>query len=291
MTQTIPIPADRYDGAFQPVTTVQSWKKHKTVQTLTGVESRTAAQTVRLDHERASFDSMINDGEVSNAKGFAGDITRSGGQTADSEFEFEDFLDIINPLQHLPVISMIYRSLTGDTIKPVASIVGGGLFGGPIGAASGVVNAIVQHETGKDIAGNVFALVTGAGENGGPQTASIANGFKDDPETQLSLAAAQHGLNENESDGTQKAPPPPFAENGFSETAISFADARAGTRAYEKTAIASGRTAGWHIEEVQTKPEDILAEVPFNARALIDRALPEREAIASISFSDLPAIY
>ena len=31
-------------------------------------------------------------------------------------FTFHDFLSIINPLQHLPVISTIYRAITGDTI-------------------------------------------------------------------------------------------------------------------------------------------------------------------------------
>ena len=31
-------------------------------------------------------------------------------------FTFADFLDIINPLQHIPVLSTLYRHLTGDTI-------------------------------------------------------------------------------------------------------------------------------------------------------------------------------
>ena len=39
-------------------------------------------------------------------------------------FTFFDFLDIINPLQHIPVISTIYRSLTGDKIDPGSRIAG-----------------------------------------------------------------------------------------------------------------------------------------------------------------------
>lgn len=65
---------------------------------------------------------------------------------------FLDFLDIINPLQHIPVVSMIYRGMTGDTMKPVSEIVGGVLFGGALGAAMSTVSAVIKSETGKDTA-------------------------------------------------------------------------------------------------------------------------------------------
>ncbi|MGB6086494.1 MAG: hypothetical protein WBF74_07845, partial [Parvibaculum sp.] len=32
------------------------------------------------------------------------------------EFGFSDFLDVINPLQHIPIVSSIYRELTGDEL-------------------------------------------------------------------------------------------------------------------------------------------------------------------------------
>ena len=44
-------------------------------------------------------------------------------------FTFGDLLDLINPLQHLPVISTLYRKLTGDEIAPAPRLLGGGLFG------------------------------------------------------------------------------------------------------------------------------------------------------------------
>ena len=47
---------------------------------------------------------------------------------------FGDVLDLVNPLQHLPVVSTVYRKLTGDVITPAMDIAGGALFGGPIGA-------------------------------------------------------------------------------------------------------------------------------------------------------------
>lgn len=67
-------------------------------------------------------------------------------------------LDVINPLQHLPVISTIYRHITGDEISPVARIAGGALFGGPVGLAMGVVNAAVVGNTGKDVGQTVLAM-------------------------------------------------------------------------------------------------------------------------------------
>lgn len=70
-------------------------------------------------------------------------------------------IDIINPLQHIPVISTMYRHMTGDEISPVARIAGGALYGGPIGLAAGVANAAVEDATGKDIGETMLAMVTG----------------------------------------------------------------------------------------------------------------------------------
>ena len=64
-------------------------------------------------------------------------------------FGFDDFLDLINPLQHIPIISTIYREITGDTISDGARIFGGALFGGPPGfaAAIGNGNKIIDKAT------------------------------------------------------------------------------------------------------------------------------------------------
>ena len=43
-------------------------------------------------------------------------------------FTFLDFLDIINPLQHFPVIGTLYRELTGDTFDPGSRVLGSTLF-------------------------------------------------------------------------------------------------------------------------------------------------------------------
>ena len=72
---------------------------------------------------------------------------------------FWDFLDIINPLQHIPVISTLYRSITGDEIDPAAKIAGGALYGGPIGAIASLIGVAVEHGTGKDIGEHALAMV------------------------------------------------------------------------------------------------------------------------------------
>lgn len=61
------------------------------------------------------------------------------------EFGFFDFLDIVNPLQHIPLVSILYQHVTGDTIKPPANILGGALFGGPLGAVGGIAMTVVSE--------------------------------------------------------------------------------------------------------------------------------------------------
>ena len=78
---------------------------------------------------------------------------------AEEPFGFFDLLDMINPLQHIPILGTLYRNISGDEIKPVSRIIGGTLFGGPAGGASSLANVIIEHETGRDLAGNVIALV------------------------------------------------------------------------------------------------------------------------------------
>lgn len=77
----------------------------------------------------------------------------------DNEFGFGDVIDMVNPLHHIPLVGSAYRHITGDQIKPIGKIIGGGLFGGPLGAASGLVNVIAQDSTGKDITDNAFSML------------------------------------------------------------------------------------------------------------------------------------
>ncbi len=86
---------------------------------------------------------------------------------------FGDFVDMINPLHHIPIVSSFYQNATGDTISPVASLVGGGLLGGFIGFFGAAVNAIFQEATGNSLVGSVANAVMGAEE--GMDTVSVAS--------------------------------------------------------------------------------------------------------------------
>ena len=89
----------------------------------------------------------------------------------DDGFTFGDILDLINPLQHLPVISTLYRKFTGDEIAAAPRILGGGIFGGPLGVASAAVGVAVEAATGKDIGEHVLAMFDGPQEAGATATA------------------------------------------------------------------------------------------------------------------------
>lgn len=83
----------------------------------------------------------------------------------DPEASFGDFLDIINPLQHIPIVSSLYRSITGDEISPVARIVGGTLYGGVVGAGVAMAGALVEQISGETPEDMVMtALGLGAGD-------------------------------------------------------------------------------------------------------------------------------
>lgn len=102
----------------------------------------------RLPSENATTSEASSSGQ-SHLHMFAAD---------DDSPSFGDVLDIINPLQHIPVINDIYREITGDKIGVGARLIGGALFGGPIGLIGSAVNAVMEEATGHDFGGHVIAL-------------------------------------------------------------------------------------------------------------------------------------
>lgn len=62
---------------------------------------------------------------------------------------FADLVDIINPLQHIPVVGHVYRRMTGDEISPPAQFIGSALYGGPLGAVAALTDIAVREQTGK----------------------------------------------------------------------------------------------------------------------------------------------
>ncbi len=87
---------------------------------------------------------------------------RSLSDTGVMDASFDDFVDTINPLQHIPVLSSLYRYATDETISPAARVIGDMAYSGPLGlvsvavsGAASLVNCVVEGMTGKDILGTV----------------------------------------------------------------------------------------------------------------------------------------
>ena len=78
---------------------------------------------------------------------------------AEAELSFGDFLDAINPLHHIPIVGTLYRAVTGDTIKPSAQVVGGTLFGGPIGGVTAFFSAAIAQANGSSLEDQALAAL------------------------------------------------------------------------------------------------------------------------------------
>jgi len=88
-------------------------------------------------------------------------IAAAAPSDAEPSFDFGDLLDIVNPLQHIPIVSTLYREISGDEVGPVGRIAGGALFGGVIGAVSSLANVLIEEVSGRDLGGHALALFTG----------------------------------------------------------------------------------------------------------------------------------
>jgi len=92
------------------------------------------------------------------------------------EFSFGDLVDVINPLQHIPIIATIYRNWTHDKIGFAPRVIGGAIWGRIGGFVSGLVNAAVEWFTGKDIGDHIYGALFDAPGDSGIKTAANAKG-------------------------------------------------------------------------------------------------------------------
>lgn len=83
----------------------------------------------------------------------------AGAESANTGGEdfFHRLLDVVNPLQHLPVVGTIYRAATGEHIGPLEKIAGDALYGGLWGAATSVADVAFESVTGKSVEDTVLA--------------------------------------------------------------------------------------------------------------------------------------
>ena len=104
----------------------------------------------------AEMDEKLLDHSAQTAK------PKAVAQNTSDEYTFLDFIDMINPLQHIPVVSNIYRAITGDEIRQEIRMAGNIFFGalsGPVGMAMGAGSAAVDYASGKPVGDHVLAAV------------------------------------------------------------------------------------------------------------------------------------
>lgn len=92
---------------------------------------------------------------------------RDQAEATSEGYSFWDLLDVVNPLQHVPVVSTLYRHFTGDEIKAPARIAGGLLFGGPVGLAASAADVMLEAASGDSLGGHVMAMLDGSETPGG----------------------------------------------------------------------------------------------------------------------------
>lgn len=130
---------------------------------------------------------------------------------AGKDFSFGDLVDMINPLQHIPILSSVYRKLTGDEIGNLPRLIGdtliGGLLGGWIsGVVTSLANITLKEASGQDAGEHLLtALTTPANERTASnqamnspdqqETGTMTTGGGDSPAS----TPASHGVNLQES--------------------------------------------------------------------------------------------
>ena len=89
------------------------------------------------------------------------------------DLTFADVLDILNPLQHIPIVSSLYRALTGDKIAQGPQLAGDLLYGGPAGLLSAGARALFEEAAGVKMDSFVASLV-GSEEADAPADPKLA---------------------------------------------------------------------------------------------------------------------
>ncbi|MDB5739641.1 MAG: hypothetical protein JWP16_681 [Alphaproteobacteria bacterium] len=84
--------------------------------------------------------------------------------TAGGEDFFHRLLDVVNPLQHLPVVGTLYRAATGEHIGPLEKIAGDALYGGLWGAATSIADVAFEQVTGKSVEDTMLAWLKPGGD-------------------------------------------------------------------------------------------------------------------------------
>lgn len=104
---------------------------------------------------------------------------------------FFDFLDIINPLQHLPFVGPMYREWTGDELAAGPRMMGSTLYFGPIGLIGSAVDVVLEEITGDDLGGNIMSVLGDGDETRDRDEARADTEIIDAPAETVSVRAGE----------------------------------------------------------------------------------------------------
>jgi len=75
------------------------------------------------------------------------------------DIKFDDVLDAINPMNHIPILSKLTQS--SNPLMPITKMAGSALMGGPIGLAISAMDSVVEQVTGNSMLGNTIETIFG----------------------------------------------------------------------------------------------------------------------------------
>jgi len=193
----------------------------------------------------------------------------------DGGFSFHDLFSVVNPLQHIPIVSTLYRHITGDTIKPLARVAGDTLYGGWMGCISSVANIVFEKETGKDFGDTVLAYLEGG--DGTKSVADAANTADTSMNSSIPAQAALHAV---------PIAPPVVKTSQLAMPAVQVSTSA--SQPVTSNVQSSVQPAQHAAPALRTKPQSLppAAPVATRAPALLQSFLPtDDQASASLASS------
>ncbi len=129
--------------------------------TKTPDRSRTASASGRVNrsYNEVAAEVDVNQSVATASRAARPESTHSFKLWENDEFSFGDLVDVINPLQHIPIIATIYRNWTHDKIGFAPRVIGGAIWGRIGGLVTGLINSAVEWFTGKDIGDHIYSAL------------------------------------------------------------------------------------------------------------------------------------
>lgn len=117
---------------------------------LSALQTSVFSAKTEISNTTSEIDTTID----SNSLTAEGSIINSLAQLSFGEdgLDSNDAFDIVNILQHIPVVSAFYQDVTGqEDISMISKLSGGYLYGGPIGLAYSALDLAIKSYSGTSI--------------------------------------------------------------------------------------------------------------------------------------------